>query len=67
MGNYKVKIPYTDSKLKKKFDVEFIVEAKNENDAIKKAINKFDNYEKNTFASWIREIIEDDIIVEEFI
>lgn len=65
MKNYKVIIPYWDTGVRKKFDVEFQVEAKNKSEAVEAAVKLFNKYENSTFASWIREIYENEIIIEE--
>ncbi|MCK5685663.1 hypothetical protein KAJ27_16135 [bacterium] len=65
MKKFKVIIPYWDTGVRKKFDVEFIVESKNQTDAVETAKKMFNKYEGSSFASWIREMYENEITIEE--
>ena len=65
MKKFKVVIPYWDTGVRKKFDVEFIVESNNQTEAIETAIKTFNKYEGSTFATWIREMFEKEITIEE--
>lgn len=52
---YKIIIPYTESSnSSKKFKIEYIIEASNRLEALKKAEYQFNEYSKSTSASWIR-------------
>jgi len=62
---YKVNIPYWDSGVRRKFEIEFIIEANSKQEALERAKKKFDSYEKNNFASWVRIMYENEIKIEE--
>ncbi len=52
---YKIIIPYTESASpQKKFKVEYLVEAEDRFEAMKKAEKEFNSYSQNTSASWVR-------------
>ena len=64
LKTYKIIIPYIESAdLSKKFKVEYLIEAENRNEAIKKADAEFNNYSLNSNASWVRTIDESGIRV----
>lgn len=62
---YRVIIPYFDSGTKKEHIVEFVVDALNQEAAVKSARARFDSYEKLSQASWVRIIRDDGIRVDE--
>jgi hypothetical protein len=52
---YKIIIPYTESaSTSKKFKIEYVIEADNRLEALKKAERKFNEYSQSSSASWIR-------------
>ena len=62
---FRVIIPYWDSGVKKRFESEFLVEALDAEQAKMMAIDSFNQYENNNYASWVRIMYEAEIKVEE--
>ncbi|MEZ7890425.1 MAG: hypothetical protein QMC67_01630 [Candidatus Wallbacteria bacterium] len=62
---FKVVVPYFDTGTKKTHIIEFAIDARNSEDAVRYAREKFDYYEKLSQAAWVRIVDENGIKVEE--